>query len=286
MLKQKRFFFIYNNMEKIRIAKIAASKISALIKELVFFPGCAICGKALLRVDEALRGLCSDCAASFEIEQGPRCSVCGKPLISENGACVSCRQNAQGYAFDKVIVLYPYSGRFKKLLAAYKFEGRKALARFFAEKLLEGAKLLQIEGEIEGECVWVPVPPRAGKIKRTGWDQIETIARVMENSAFFDGGLNGGGCDGEGGGGGDSGEKIKIERMLKRLSSKTQKALNREERRDNLKGKILCARPVSGVKQFIIFDDIFTTGSTLSVCAKALKENGAEKVFALALFYD
>jgi len=266
-------------MKKTDIARTAVRKAAALIKEFIFFPGCAICGRALFSGKEALNGLCSGCAGNFPTEAVPRCPLCGKPLISEKEICVSCRQSPVPFAFDKAVVLYPYTGRYKKLLAAHKFEGRKELAVFLAQKLLEAAELLQIEGR----RIWVPVPPRAGKIRSSGRDQIEEIASVLEKADSFD--LNTGAEPGN----------IIVERALVRLASGTQKTLNAGERRDNLRGKIKLARRFAGcpsgaasggVRQFIIFDDVFTTGSTLSACARVLKENGADKVFALSLFYN
>jgi predicted amidophosphoribosyltransferase len=35
-----------------------------------------------------------------------------------------------------------------------------------------------------------------------------------------------------------------------------------------------------------LFDDVITTGSTLDACAEALKEDGAEQVYGMNLFYD
>ena len=43
-----------------------------------------------------------------------------------------------------------------------------------------------------------------------------------------------------------------------------------------------CAQIVKG-KTVLVCDDIVTTGSTLSKCAKVLKDEGASKVYAAAL---
>ena len=75
-----------------------------------------------------------------------------------------------------------------------------------------------------------------------------------------------------------------MNRCLKRLPSRSQKELNREERGKNLKGRIFCVK--TPPKTALLFDDVFTTGATLNACAAALLSGGAEKVYGLCLFYD
>jgi len=107
----------------------------------------------------------------------------------------------------------------------------------------------------------VPVPPRPGKIRKQGWDQIEYLAGLLEKE-----------------------HGLPVTRCLKRLPSRTQKKLNREERGKNLKGRILCIKTPPRIA--ILFDDVITTGATLNACAASLIEGGAEKVYAVCLFYD
>jgi predicted amidophosphoribosyltransferase len=51
-----------------------------------------------------------------------------------------------------------------------------------------------------------------------------------------------------------------------------------------MKGRIICVKAVP--RRVLLFDNVITTGSTLDACAEALKEGGAEKVYAVSLFYD
>jgi ComF family protein len=188
--------------------------------------------------------------------RGECCEVCGRPLVSEIGVCTQCRVKEE-HSFDKAAVLYPYTQKWKTLLRAYKFRRSRALAHFFAEKILGGRDLF-FDRVVFGELTFVPVPPRDGKIKTAGWDQVENITRILEKQSVV--------C-----------------RCLRRLSSMTQKKLNAEERAKNLKGRIVCTKkPPQNV---LLFDDVYTTGTTLEVCSSVLKEAGAEKVYGLCLFH-
>jgi len=232
------------------------------LRELFFPFGCSICGEDLLGAAEAFYGLCADCRGGIERElaenrAGETCDYCGKPLISEHGRCLSCREG-EGLSYDRVKVLFPYTGKYRKLLAAYKFGKNPAVGNFLAEKIVETIA----NGAFPPQAAIVPVPPRPGKIRTTGWDQVEYLARLLEKN-------NGG---------------FAIVRCLKRLPSISQKKLGRENRRSNLRGRIVTVRQVP--QTAIVLDDVMTTGSTLDACATALKEAGTQAVYGLCLFYD
>jgi predicted amidophosphoribosyltransferase len=116
-------------------------------------------------------------------------------------------------------------------------------------------------GDLPSEIPWIPVPPRAGKLKTAGWDQVELIARTLEKLYH-----------------------VPVLRCLKRLASKTQKELGKSERMTNLKGRIVCRG--GAPEEAVIVDDVFTTGATMNVCAEALKEAGVRKVHGICLFYS
>jgi ComF family protein len=241
-----------------KIAKLIFS-----IREFFFPRGCALCGASLLDAEETWYGLCRDCRLSLQEETGPRCSLCGRPLISEIDRCLPCR-NGEERSCDRIAVIFPYTGQYRKLLGAYKFGKNLALGHFLEEKLREGIGRLTAHGPpgalLPPEYVLCPAPPRPGKIRKTGWDQVEYLAKLLE------------------------GDKQPVRRCLKRLPSHSQKTLDREHRLTNLKGRFVAVKKIP--KEVILFDDVVTTGATLEACAAALKAAGAEKVYGICLFYD
>jgi ComF family protein len=226
-------------------------------KNCLFPEDCAICGGALIEPDEMRFGLCQDCVASINsVPSGNgKCIICGKPLISEFNTCLPCR-SAQ-YPYDRLWTIFPYTGKYRKLLTAYKFEKRLSLAGFFTDKIIE---VIKNEPLLEKATI-VPVPPRPGKIKEAGWDQVEYLVKILEK--HFPG--------------------VSVSRCLKRSKSRIQKRLNRSERLENLKGRITINGNAPNI--VLIIDDVITTGSTMEVCSSVLKESGAQKVFGLCIFY-
>jgi predicted amidophosphoribosyltransferase len=81
-----------------------------------------------------------------------------------------------------------------------------------------------------------------------------------------------------------SGNCFPLLRCLRRLPSRSQKVLSREDRKTNLRGRIRCVKPPPA--EVLLLDDLVTTGSTLDACAQALKQGGARRIRGFCLFYD
>ena len=239
-----------------------AARTAAYVREYLFPADCPLCGGELLDPEDAWQGLCGPCRAALTMDGDERCAICGRPLISEQGLCLQCREREEAgpqgaHVFDRALSVFPYAGKYRKLLGAYKFGKNLSLGNFLAERLAEALDRLPPDSR---EGVPVPVPPRPGKIRRTGWDQVSYLGSRLAKLGR------------------------RPRRCLKRLPSKSQKELDRADRKTNLAGKIVCVRPPP--KTALLFDDVITTGATLDACAAALKEAGTEKVYAVCLFYD
>ncbi|MCL2243780.1 MAG: ComF family protein [Treponema sp.] len=234
------------------------------MKNILFPDSCAICGCSFISDTEIQYGFCEKCKANISPVQGQECSICGKPLISEKDICLSCR-NGAGHSYDRLWTLFPYTGIFRKLLTAYKFRKKVAIADFFTDKILAAIAA----NPVLQSAVIVPVPPRPGKIKDNGWDQVDyLVRRIIKNKQ----------------------SRVKISFCLKRMKSKVQKSLNRTERLENLKGRIYLhgaySKASTAPETVLIIDDVITTGSTMEVCAFVLKDAGVKNVYGLCLFYD
>jgi len=233
------------------------------LREYLFPSGCGGCGEALGPAD-ARYGLCNKCRVAFGLAllSRVRCRYCGKPLISERETCLSCRGGRYSGHIKRLFVLFPYTGKFRAVLASYKFMKSTALGVFFARCLVLAVEAFA-PGVLE-KAVWVPVPSRPEKLKRLGWDQVDYLAKQIGKIKGF-------------------AASPAINRCLMRLTSQSQKHLNRAERLENLKGRFRCVKKPP--ETALLFDDVSTTGATVEICAATLLENGAKEVYAVCLFY-
>ena len=77
--------------------------------------------------------------------------------------------------------------------------------------------------------------------------------------------------------------KYPVLTCLKRTrETKPQFDLNFSQRKENVKDAFALKYKISP-ENYCLIDDVATTGSTLSECAKVLKQNGAKKVYAICI---
>ena len=71
--------------------------------------------------------------------------------------------------------------------------------------------------------------------------------------------------------------------LTRKVSKKPQAKLDREERKTNIKGVFKVSGVLDKDRPMLIFDDVWTTGSTVKEATKVLKENGVKRVYCLTL---
>ena len=250
---ENRFFSFY-----LAVISLAQSLVSLLLGGET----CLCCSKRTLRIP-----LCRNCLPKIMLTGFERtCSHCGRALVSEIGICMHCRENQTLQSLDGAFSLHSYQLWKKTLLFAWKMEGKRNLSVYFAAIFYQ--KLKALEEEFGQKLCVVPVPPRAGKIREKGWDQIEELCFYLEK-----------------------GWNVKILRLLERLSRVQQKKLDRVQRIEGisssyrLKSKKKLRHIAKTIPDTLLLaDDVMTTGSTLEACARELKKIGVKRVFSITLF--
>lgn len=225
---------------------------------------CIICGEK-----SYIYPLCRKCKKKyFHITKenfAQRCEKCGKELISTEKLCTDCKEKTILKSTNKVIPLFSYRLWNKELLFMWKINCVRNLSYFFASLVYKTLKIMNYD-------VIVPVPPRKGKIKKNGWDQIDELTNILEKVYG-----------------------IKKLKLLKRLSKEEQKKLNREERLETIKSAYHIVdekdfnREMKRVewgasKSLCLIDDVCTTGSTVECCSEILKSAGFKEVNVITLF--
>lgn len=224
---------------------------------------CICCGRPV-----SSSPLCGDCIGKLilgiSVATETRCSVCGKVLLGEVGTCMQCREEGRSPLVDGSFSLYPYRMWYRNLLFSWKIEGERSLSPLFARAVHRA--LEQLYGREKVPCL-VPVPPRPGKIRRTGWDQVDELCRLL--SLLFG---------------------YRVERLLVRLSGEQQKKKDFGGRRAT-RGNYGPSRQFTRMKrrdtipsEVVLIDDLITSGSTVGECADILKRGFVEKVKVLSLF--
>jgi len=191
-----------------------------------------------------------------------RCNCCGKELISEIDLCSRCKEEKVLLHTDSVVPVHTYRLWKIDLLYMWKYQHRRQLTKVFSDL---SSNVIKKEFFSDGEIPLVPVPPRPGKIRKQGWDQVEDLCKYLEMFYGF-----------------------KVLRVLERTTSIQQKKLNRKSRLENL-GHAYRINPKFIAKnilpeKIILIDDVITTGVTMETCAKCLKEAGVSTVYGFSLF--
>ncbi|HEV2714260.1 MAG TPA: ComF family protein, partial [Terriglobales bacterium] len=154
-----------------------------------------------------------------------------------------------------------YDGRLRELIHLLKYEQVRSTAGVLGRMLAEAVSNLEpLMGG--GNILVVPVPLYRRKLRQRGFNQAELIARDavkrMGGQSFaFEPGV-----------------------LERRRETQSQIGLTRHQRRENMRGAFAVVKPdeVRG-REILIVDDVFTTGTTVSECARILRRAGASKVY-------
>lgn len=185
---------------------------------------------------------------------------CGREIADNTKEyCMRCETKPPSVVRN--FAVWQYDKAMKKSITAFKYDGRKEYADFYVRHMSQcfGRQLLRY-----GVSALIPVPVSSKRRRYRGFNQAELLAEGLA-------------------------ERLGLSslRLLKRIKNTLpQSGLDPGERQKNLSGAIIWnAKAADTLKELpaavAVVDDIYTTGSTMSVCAEVLKRNGIQKVYGI-----
>jgi ComF family protein len=215
---------------------------------------CTICGENV----RAGEYLCNRCEAKAVRIVAPFCQKCSEPFegsISNAFTCANCAHRT--IYFGAAVSAYRGRGIVREIIHEFKY-GRQIHLRHLVARWLRAA--LDDERLRDSRFdVIVPVPLHATRQRERGFNQASLLAALLSAQT-----------------------SIASKPLLERIRyTTTQTTLDRSERMENLHNAFRLRKnaDVRGLRVLLI-DDVLTTGSTLSECARVLKRAGALSVHA------
>jgi len=183
----------------------------------------------------------------------PRCaSTVGQHEDVVNG-CTRCRD--EPLAFESAFRLGPYDGVLRDVILAMKHRAAETLAdcvgRLWAAHHANRFRQLRVD-------LVIPVPLHWWRRLRRGYNQSECLSDAIASSLAIE----------------------HRTRWLRRIRpTRSQTTVAASERHTNVRGAFRVSRSASVKgRSILLVDDVLTTGSTASECARALRSAGAQVV--------
>jgi len=207
---------------------------------------------------------------------GGLCSICGERLASpyafaasrgeqdssvgaSEAICGLCRRLEPPFA--KATAYGSYEGGLRDLVQLLKYERVRPAAAVLGRMLAEAVEDLEpFLGD--ARITVVPIPLHHGKLRERGFNQAELIAqaalKIRPRGRF----------------------ELEADALQRQRETSSQTGLTRHQRRENIRGAFKVTRPAETEgRQFLLVDDVFTTGTTVSECARILRRAGASRVW-------
>ena len=237
-------------------------EIADIALDTILPPRCVVTGEMVDR-----QGMIAPAAWSeLDFINNPLCNKCGVPfgfevdgVEGEDGShCLQCLDYPPLYESARAAM--KYNDQSRNMILGFKHADQTHNALAFVPWLRKaGAGMLD-----EADAI-IPVPLHRLRLLKRRYNQASIMAHYLGRDAHI---------------------PVIHDALLRTRSTKTQGHLNFQQRRKNVKRAFavsdIRADAING-KTLILIDDVYTTGSTVKECTKALLKSGAKEVHILTL---
>ena len=206
------------------------------------------------------------------------CSVCGERVLSSYAEtdpdglrrCPVCRRIDR--PFERAVAYGSYDGGLRELIHLLKYNGVRPAAKVLGRMLAEALTALEPDFEHamferglydQQPILVVPVPLYTSKHRQREFNQAELIARAALKSYAAPERL-----------------QLSLDLLQRTRDTHSQIGLTSHQRRENLRGAFAVSRAaeVTG-RDVLLVNDVYTTGTTATECARVLRRAGARQVW-------
>lgn len=204
---------------------------------------------------------CGECLIRLDSLHSPLCPRCGRPFPDApdgpDHLCGECARDS--FSFDAARSAVLHSGIVRDRIHQFKFGGKLQ----WVPPLVDLLEIVYPDSGFPEPDVMMPVPLHVSRLRERGFNQSGLLAGELGRRL---------------------GLRVSFDLLVRKERTDPQTRLERRERLKNVRGAFAVTdrNIVRGVRVLLI-DDVFTTGTTLSECAKTLKRNGASEVYALTV---
>ena len=224
------------------------------ILTLLFPQECKLCGES---VEEAALGVCcARCWSDQKHSLKGGCPKCSFPHPKSNSS-TTCKHCADDH-YDSVSYVGAYDGPVRQQILELK------RTRNIPPLLVELIKREFRNSPFLNADLIVPVPLSKKRMLRRGYNQAVEIAKIIET---------------------DIGIDLDETALVRRKHSDTDRTgMDNKGRRMSVE-RAFVSEPDNNIegKKIVLVDDVFTTGATVSECARELKRKGALRVDVFAI---
>ena len=210
-------------------------------------------------------GRCYICGEDFGTARGMTDSQTPSRIAAANISCRICRHEHP--PFERAVAYGNYDAALRDLIHLLKFDQVRPASSVLGRLLADSIAALEPSFPA-GPIAVVPVPLHPHKQSHRGFNQAEVIARAALKELRDR-------CPGS-----DERYVLCTNALIRSRETGSQIGLTRHQRRQNLRGAfaIKDATPIAN-RDVLLVDDVYTTGSTASECARVLRRAGATRVW-------
>jgi ComF family protein len=242
-----------------------AGQITESLFAVLFPSDCRICGTPLVKISRL--PVCQECLETMLPIAGGVCAVCGERLFSPYAVadsegeprCGLCRRIEP--AFARAAAYGSYESGLRELIHLLKYGGVRPAANVLGRMLAEA--IASLEPDFPADVAVIPVPLHRTKLRQRGFNQADLIARAALKIR-------------------PQADRLRLcaGALERKRETTSQTGLTSHQRRENLRGAFEVAQPEAvKAREVLVVDDVFTTGATVSECARVLRRAGATKVW-------